>query len=112
MPLPSGREFEGAEVQWGEKEKDWSEESCNYSKLQHNLLIKKKCAYIQKNIVRRKELWNTEMLLKILHSLSVLNIPNFKRKSYEFTLALNFFTTKSKDTCRHLHVYPCFHTSW
>lgn len=52
------------------------------------------------------------MLLKILHSLSVLNIPNFKRYSYKFTLALNFFITKAKDICGHLHVYPSFHTSW
>lgn len=40
-PLPSGREFKGAEVQWGEKEKDWSEERSTYSKLKHSFLIKK-----------------------------------------------------------------------
>lgn len=41
MPLPCGMEFEGAEVEWGEKEGDWFEESCSYSKLQHSLLVLK-----------------------------------------------------------------------
>lgn len=40
-PLPRGREFKGAEVQWGDEEDNWSEERSNYSKLKHSFLIKK-----------------------------------------------------------------------
>lgn len=76
MPLPSGREAEGAEVEWGEKEGQEGLEksvvivSCN--------IALKKCLD-KKNTVGRKELWSTETLLKILHSLSVLDSPDFKR---------------------------------
>lgn len=79
MPLPSGREFKGAKVQWGEKEEDWSEERCNYSKLQHSLLVfLKKCLdtekYCQdKGIV---EYWN---VIKDSAFFICLNIPDFKR---------------------------------